>query len=103
MRTKRPRYQQGSITRIPLASGGHTWRVRFSELKAGKRVQKSLTFSGDEYRTENDVRKAIELEVVKQNRSAERHKVDASFSAPIGLFKDNHLPELEHSTRELYS
>ncbi len=103
IRTKRPRYQQGSITRIPLASGGYSWRVRFSESKGGKRIQKSLTFGGEDYRTANDVRKAIELDVVKQNRSTERHKVDASFSSPIDLFKDNHLPELEHSTRELYS
>ena len=65
-----------------------------------KRVQKSLTFSGDKYPNESDVRKAIELAVIQQNRETERVKVDAEFGAVISIYREEHLPNLEHSTRQ---
>ena len=43
MKTTRTRYQNGSIAKIPRASG-LVWKVRFSELKDGKRWQKCLIF-----------------------------------------------------------
>lgn len=99
MRLQKSRYQQGSITRIPRANG-YAWRVRFSEWSGGKRTQKSLTFSGLEYPNESDVRKAIELAVSQQNRDTEKAKVEAVFGDIIGLYRTEHLPGLEHSTRQ---
>jgi hypothetical protein len=95
-----PLYQNGSITRIPR-SHGFAWRVRFSESVGGKRVQKSTTFSGAEYRNKSDVRKAIESAVTQQNREAARSKPDAAFSTIIDLYKTEHMPGREHSTNEL--
>lgn len=100
MKLMNARYQNGSITRIPR-SHGFAWRVRFSERIGGKRVQKSMTFRGPEYRNESDVRKAIEFAVIQQNRDAARSKVDAAFSAIIDLYKTEHMPGREHSTNEL--
>ncbi|MGO8759931.1 MAG: tyrosine-type recombinase/integrase [Terracidiphilus sp.] len=102
MRLLKPRYQQGSITKIPRATG-FVWRVRFSEWQSGKRRQKSLTFKGAEYPNESDVRKAIELAIVQQNRSTERVKVDALFGAITALYREKHLPGLEPSTRQTNS
>ena len=99
MSLQKSRYQQGSITRIPRANG-YAWRVRFSEWSGGKRTQKSLTFSGLEYPNESDVRKAIELAVSQQNRDTEKAKVEAVFGDIIGLYRTEHLPGLEHSTRQ---
>ncbi len=49
MKTKRTRYQQGTIDKVPRANGW-AWRVRFSEITGGKRRQRALYFSGQEYR-----------------------------------------------------
>ena len=100
MKLMNARYQNGSITRIPR-SHGFAWRVRFSERIGGKRVQKSMTFRGPEYRNESDVRKAIEFAVIQQNRDAARSKVDAAFSTIIDLYKSEHMPGREHSTNQL--
>ena len=78
MRLTKARYQHRSIAKVPRAHG-FAWRVRFSEFSGGKRIQKSLTFSGFDYPTESDVRKAIEHAVVQQNRMVERAKVNAAF------------------------
>jgi hypothetical protein len=99
MESTKSRYQQGSITRIPRARG-YAWRVRFSEWAGGKRIQKSITFSGVNYPTESDVRKAIELAVSQQNRETERARVDAVFGTIIDLYRTKHLPGLEHSTQQ---
>jgi len=99
MKLLKSRYQQGSITRIPRANG-YAWRVRFSEWNGGKRTQKSLTFSGLEYANESDVQKAIELAVSQQNRDTERAKIDAHFGEIVELYRTEHLPGLEHSTRQ---
>jgi hypothetical protein len=42
MSVSKPRYQQGSITRVPR-SYGHLWKVRLSEWAGGKRHQKCQT------------------------------------------------------------
>ena len=70
MSLSKPRYQQGSITRVPR-SYGYAWKVRFSEWVGGKRHQKCLTFDAIKYPNESDVRKALELTVHQQNRDSE--------------------------------
>jgi hypothetical protein len=59
MKEKRARYQNGSIRRIARATG-FAWEVRFSEAGATgqKNKYRSLYFSGAEYPTETDLRKA---------------------------------------------
>jgi len=99
MKLSKARYQQGSISRIPRANG-YAWRVRFSALEGGKRRQKSLTFSGVDYQSESEVRKAIELAVIQQNRETERGKVDALFGAITNLYRHERLSDFEHSTRQ---
>jgi hypothetical protein len=61
MKSSKARYQQGSISKLPRASGGFVWQVRFSELKQGKRHQKTLTFDGVQYTTARDARAALAL------------------------------------------
>ncbi len=102
MKTKRPRYQQGNITKLERL-GGFVWKVRFSEWVDGKRHQKSLTFDGAEYPTERDVRKAIEPTVVQVNSGADRAKVEGIFGSVIDLYRKEHLPGLEHSTQQVNS
>ncbi len=52
MKTKRPRYQQGSISKAQRAAGGFVWKVRFSEQRNGERFQRTLTLDGAKYPTE---------------------------------------------------
>ena len=99
MKATKTRYQQGSISRIQRTNG-YAWRVRFSEWEGGKRRQRSLTFDGTKYPNEIDVRKVINVEVVKQNRATERSKVDALFGDITTLYREDHLPTLEPSTRQ---
>lgn len=101
MRAKRPRYQQGSIKRV-ARERGYAWEVRFSGWKNGKRHQRTLTFDGAKYPTEADVRKAIELTVSQVNAGAAVVTSDAKFSAITALYRSEHLPTLEHSTRKLH-
>jgi integrase len=102
LKTKRPRYQQGNITKLERL-GGFVWKVRFSEWIDGKRHQKSLTFSGSKYPSEMDVRKAIELTVVQMNSGSERARVEGLFGAVIDLYRKDHLPNLEPSTQQTNS
>ena len=102
MKTKRPRYQQGNITKLERL-GGFVWKVRFSEWVDGKRYQKALTFDGAKYPTERDVRTAIEPTVVQVNSGADRAKVEGIFGSVIDLYRKEHLPGLEHSTQQVNS
>jgi hypothetical protein len=89
MKLSKARYQHGSIAKIPRASG-FVWRMRFSESSGGKRNQKSMTFSGIDYSTESEVRRAIEHAVIQQNRALERAEVDAGFSDLRPLYSTQH-------------
>jgi hypothetical protein len=64
--TKRSQYQQGSIRKVDKAKG-YAWEVRSSKWRNGKRFQRMLTFQGNDYPKEADVRKAIELTVSQIN------------------------------------
>jgi len=99
MKQTKARYQQGSISKIPGANG-YSWRVRFSEWVSGKRVQRSLTLDGVKYPTKSDVKRAIEFEVIQQNKDTERAKVDALFGVITTLYKEEHLPGLQPSTQQ---
>ena len=68
-------------------------------LEGGKRHQRTLTFDGLQYPTEADVRKALELTVSQVNAGAVAAKADAKFSAITALYRSEHLPTLEHSSR----
>jgi integrase len=99
VRAKRPRYQQGSIRKVARAKG-HAWEVRFSEWRNGKRYQRTLTFDPAEYPTEKDVRTALEQTVSQFNAGSGAAKADAKFMDVCTLYRREHLPTLEHSTRE---
>ncbi|MGA3129703.1 MAG: tyrosine-type recombinase/integrase [Terracidiphilus sp.] len=98
MRTKRARYQQGSIRKVPRTTG-FVWEVRFSEWSGGKRHQRTLIFDPAEYPHEKDVRRALELTVSQVNSGNGAEKADAKFMAICNLYRQEHLPSLEHSTR----
>jgi integrase len=98
MKAKRARYQQGSIRKVSRTKG-HAWEVRFSEWKGGKRHQRTLTLDAAEYPTEKDVRKALELTVSQINAGTGAAKADAKFMDVCALYRQEHLPGLEHSTR----
>jgi len=98
VRTKRSRYQHGSIKRLERANG-YVWQVRFSEWPDGKRHQRTQIFDGMKYPKEQDVRKAIELTVSQVNAGTAGGKSDAKFSAVTALYRREHLPTLDHSTQ----
>lgn len=76
MKIKRTRYQKGSIRRVPR-SIGFAWEVRFSESRNGKRRQKCLTFSSEDYPTEAAVREAIEPRLLA-HKQRNAHTIDIS-------------------------
>ena len=97
MKSRKARYQQSSISKLPRASGGFVWKVRFSEHRNDKRHQRTLTFDGIQYPTERDVRAALETTVVRVNAGNDRSRVESLFGAIIEM---KHLPSLEHSTKQ---
>ena len=100
MKKTRARYQQGNIRKVPRANG-FAWEVRFSAGKVdGKAKYKSHYFAGDKYPTEASVRTALQHKVVLANAAAGRVKVDANFQVIIELYREKHLPGLEHSTQQ---
>ena len=98
MKTKRSRYQQGSIRRLERVNC-YVWEVRFSEWTDGKRHQRTQIFDGVKYPKEQDVRKAIESTVSQVNAGTAGEKTDAKFSAVTALYRSEHVPTLDHSTQ----
>jgi integrase len=98
MKIRRARYQEGSIRRVSRANG-FAGEDRFSERLNGERRQICLTFDPSEYPSEALARKAIEQQVIMQNRTTERFKVGASFGVVCALYRRDHLPTLRHSTQ----
>ena len=95
---RKARYVKGSIRRVKRASG-FAWEVRFSELRNGKRYQRTQTFDPSKYPKEKDVRKAIEFTVSQVNAGTAGEMADAKFGAVTALYRSEHLPTLEHSTQ----
>jgi hypothetical protein len=60
-----------------------------------------LTFDGAQYRTEKDVRKAIELNVSQINSGKVGAMADAKFNAVPAFYRTEPAPELQHSTRQV--
>ena len=89
--TKRSQYQQGSIRKVRKAKG-YAWEVRFSEWRNGKRFQRTMTFQGNVYAKEADVRKAIELTLSQINSGTAGERADAKFGAIITLYRRKFLP-----------
>src|SRR5438309_8716129 len=56
----RQRYQFGSIRKVPRKKGPPAWEFRYREHRNGKTDQKQVTLSGTRYRTEAQVRRAVE-------------------------------------------
>ena len=98
LKTKRARYQQGSIKKVQRVKG-FAWEVRFSDTVNGKRTRKTLCFESDKYPTEASVRKAIQTQVALVNTGNERSKVAAKFGAITELYRLEHLPTLRNSTQ----
>jgi integrase len=98
LKAKRSRYQQGTVRRVARANG-FAWEVRFSETVNGQRKRKTIIFDAAEYRTEKDVRKAIQGQVALANTDNARHKVGATFGDIITIYRRDHLPTLRHSAQ----
>jgi hypothetical protein len=73
--------------------------VRFSEWKNGKRHQRTRVFDPIVYPSKKDVRQALELTVSQVNAGADAPQADAKFMDVCALYRQEHLPTLEHSTR----
>lgn len=91
MKTRRPRYQQGSIKRVARANG-HAWEVRFSETVSGKRRQRCETCDGNQYPAEASVRVEIELTVSQINAGTAGERADATFSTITAICRTDYLP-----------
>jgi len=99
MKTKRARYQNGSIRKVKRAKG-YVWEVRYSEMKEGRRHQRTEIYDQVMYKTESEVRKAIELTVSQINSGTAGVRADATFGAITSLYRTEHLPTLQHSSQK---
>ena len=97
LKSKRARYQQGTIREVARANGS-AWEVRFSYTENGKRTPKSLHCKRVEYPTQASVRKARTTRACLPNSGNERSKVGTKFGAIMELYQAKHLPTLRHST-----
>lgn len=100
MKTKRARYQQGSIRQVRRA-GGFVREARFSGVVNGKRTYKSTYFSGVDYPTEKSVPTALELTVPRVKSKSGREKVDAKCTTITALDRRDHLPRTRTDWRRL--
>jgi integrase len=89
MRIKRNRYQQGSIRKVRRASG-FAWEFRFYFNEGGKRKLRTQTFDGKLYRTESEVRKALEAQILQLNRGTDYGR---SAGVTFGALLDRYISE----------
>jgi len=83
----RQRYQFGSIRKVPRKKGPPAWEFRYREHRNGKTHQKQVTLSGTRYRTEAQVRRAVEQLISKFNQEpAPIPAPELSFGALIDRF-----------------
>jgi integrase len=69
-------------------------------MKDGKRHQRTEIYDPAKYKTEKDVRKAIELTVSQINSGTAGVRTDAKFGAITTLYRTEHLPTLQHSSKK---
>jgi len=83
----RQRYQFGSIRKVPRKKGPPAWEFRYREHSDGKTCQKQVTLSAARYRTETQVRRAVERLLNKLNmESGPIRETEPSFVSLIDRF-----------------
>ena len=87
MQFTRQRYQFGSIRKVPRKKGPPAWEFRYREHSDGKTCQKQVTLSAARYRTETQVRRAVERLLNKLNMESGPIREPApSFGSLIDCF-----------------
>jgi integrase len=101
MKFKRTRYQHGSIRKVRRTKG-FAWEFRYYVNENGRRKLKTRTFSGSRYRTEGDVRKAVESHIPRLNSGADYvDTVGVTFGALLDRYIAEEIPSRK-STRDSY-
>jgi integrase len=98
---KRTRYQQGSIRKVRRTKG-FAWEFRYYVSENGKRKLKMQTFDGKVYKTESDVRRAVESQLPKLNSEVHYgQSVTVTFSSLLDRYIAEEIPP-RRSTRDSY-
>jgi integrase len=99
MKINRQRYQTGSVRKVPR-SQGFAWEFRFYHTdETGRRRMKVQTFDSTIYKTERDVRKAVEGQLAALNNNTLAGRAEMTFGKLIDRYLKEKLPELKHSTQ----
>ena len=99
MKFQRQRYQTGSVRKVSR-SHGSAWEFRYYATDPdGVRKLKVQTFNASIYRTERDVRKAVEGQLAALNANTLAGKVNLTFGQLIDRYLQEELPTLKHSTQ----
>jgi integrase len=97
--TKRKRYQEGSLKRVPRAHGW-AWEYRYyATSEDGVRKLRVQTFSGAQYPTELDVRKALAPMITQLNSDTAAGQLSATMGTVMDKYLSQELPKLRHSTQ----
>jgi integrase len=98
---KRSRYQHGSIRKV-LRAKGFAWEYRYYVDEDGKRKLKAQTFDGRLYRTETDVRRAVDSQLHELNKTS---GYSPALVVTFGFLLDRYIAEeipSRKSTRDSY-
>ena len=99
MRIHRQRYHTGSVRKVPRAHG-FAWEFRYYYTDpAGQRKLKVQTFDAATYKTERDVRKAVETQMASLNANTLPGRAGLRFAEVIDRYLLEGLPHLKHSTQ----
>ena len=102
MKSRRDKYQQGSIRRVKRASG-FAWEFRYYVEEDGKRVLRSQYFDGALYRTEKSVRQKVESQLLKLNEDTEYARAkNVTFNALLDRYVVEEMPA-RHATKGSYT
>jgi len=95
----RQRYQHGSIRKVQRAHG-FAWEFRYYATdESGQRKARVQTFDSAIYKTERDVRKAVQGQLATLNANTLAGRVNMTFGALIDRYLADELPTLKHSTQ----
>ena len=95
----RQRYQHGSIRKVPR-SHGFAWEFRYYATdESGQRKARVQTFDSAIYKTERDVRKAVQGQLASLNSNTLAGRVNVTFGSLIDRYIAEGLPKLKHSTQ----
>src|SRR5882724_11268198 len=102
MKTRRDRYQHGSIRRVKRANG-FVWEFRYRVTEEGQRKLKCQTFDSKTYKTEKAVRQKVEAQLLKLNEGTEYARTnDVTFNALLERYISEEMPE-RHATKGSYT